>query len=286
MKDAAEIDLLRAASRISAEAHRAAMAEVAPGRGEWDLKAAMVGTCLARGAARMAYPPIVGSGASSVLLHYVNDDARLADGAFIVNDTACEYGMYASDVTRSYPVSGRFSADQRKIYEIVLAAQKAGFAAVKPGAAFHEVHDATVRVIVDGLLSLGILTGDRAEILRTRAYQKFYPHGSSHWVGLNVHDAGSYQYPPGVERLARYGQMQTKLVPGMVLTVEPGIYIAAGAAPDARWNDLGVRIEDVVLVTASGMECLSCDAPREIADVEKAIAEGRAKGKGRGAKSR
>jgi len=277
VKDATEIDLLRTASRISAEAHRAAMAEVAPGRGEWDVKAAMVGTCLARGAARMAYPPIVGSGASSVLLHYVNDDARLADGAFIVNDTACEYGMYASDVTRSYPVSGRFTADQRKIYEIVLAAQKAGFAAVKPGAAFHEVHDATVRVIVDGLLSLGILTGDRVEILKTRAYQKFYPHGSSHWVGLNVHDAGSYQYPPGVDRLARYELMQRKLVPGMVLTVEPGIYIPPGAVSDPRWNDLGVRIEDVVLVTASGMECLSCDAPREIADVEKAIAEGRAK---------
>jgi len=277
VKDPTEIDLLRTASRISAQAHLAAMAEVAPGKGEWDLKAAMVGTCLARGAARMAYPPIVGSGANGVLLHYVNDDARLADGAFIVNDTACEYGMYASDVTRSYPVSGHFSAEQRKLYEIVLAAQKAGFAAVKPGAAFHEVHDATVRVVVDGLLALGILEGDRAEILRTRAYQKFYPHGSSHWVGLNVHDAGSYQYPPGVERLARYGVAQTRLEPGMVLTVEPGIYIAAGAAPDPRWNDLGVRIEDVVLVTPSGMECLSCEAPREIADVEKAIAGGRAK---------
>jgi len=277
VKDATEIGLLRTASRITAEAHVAAMAEVAPGRGEWDLKAAMVGTCLDRGAARMAYPPIVGSGANGVLLHYVNDDARLADGAFIVNDTGCEYGMYASDVTRSYPVSGRFSTEQRKIYEIVLAAQKAGFAAVKPGAAFHEVHDATVRVIVDGLLSLGILKGDRAEIIRTRAYQKFYPHGSSHWVGLNVHDAGSYQYPPGVERLERYGLAQTKLEPGMVLTVEPGIYIATGAAPDSRWNDLGVRIEDVVLVTPSGMECLSCAAPREIGDVEKAIAEGRAK---------
>jgi|KBSSwiStaDraftv2_1062776.scaffolds.fasta_scaffold228544_2 Xaa-Pro aminopeptidase len=277
IKDATEIDLLRSASRISADAHRAAMAEVAPGRGEWDLKAVMVGRCLGKGAARMAYPPIVGSGPSSVLLHYAADDARLTDGAVIVNDTACEYGMYASDVTRSYPVSGRFSAEQRQIYEIVLAAQKAGFAAVRPGVAFHEVHDATVRVVVDGLLAMGILTGDRAEILRTRAYQKFYPHGSSHWVGLNVHDAGSYQYPPGVERLARYGLAQTKLEPGMVLTVEPGIYIAAGAAPDPKWNDIGVRIEDVVLVTPSGMECLSCGAPREIADVERAIANGRAK---------
>ena len=275
VKDAAEIDLLRTASRISAEAHRAAMAEVAPGNGEWDLKAAMVGMCLARGAARMAYPPIVGSGRNGVVLHYVDDSKRLADGEFIVNDTACEYGMYTSDVTRSYPVSGHFSEEQRKIYEIVLAAQKAGFAAVKPGAAFHEVHDATVRIVVDGLLALGVLTGDRAEILRTRAYQKFYPHGSSHWVGLNVHDAGSYQYPPGVERLARYGVAQTKLEPGMVLTVEPGIYIPAGGAPDPRWNDLGARVEDVVLVTATGMECLSCGAPREIADVEKAIAEGR-----------
>ena len=287
VKDATEIDLLRTASRISAEAHRAAMAEVAPGNGEWDLKAAMVGLCLARGAARMAYPPIVGSGRNGVVLHYVDDAKRLADGEFIVNDTACEYGMYTSDVTRSYPVSGHFSEEQRRIYEIVLAAQKAGFAAVKPGAAFHEVHDATVRVVVDGLLALGILTGDRAEILRTRAYQKFYPHGSSHWVGLNVHDAGSYQYPPGVERLARYGVAQTKLEPGMVLTVEPGIYIPEGGAPDSRWNDLGARVEDVVLVTASGMECLSCGAPREIADVEKAIAEGRPKAKARaGGKTR
>jgi Xaa-Pro aminopeptidase len=185
--------------------------------------------------------------------------------------------------TRSLPVSGRFSAEQRKIYEIVLAAQKAGFAAVKPGAAFHEVHDATIRVIVDGLLSLGILTGDRAENLRTRAYQRFYPHGSSHWVGLNVHDVGSYQYPSGVERLARYGLAETKLEPGMVLTVEPGIYIAESATSDPKWWNLGVRVEDVVLVTPSGMECLSCTAPREIADVEKAIADGRARARARAA---
>jgi Xaa-Pro aminopeptidase len=281
VKDAAEIGLLRTASSLSADAHRAAMAEVAPGRGEWDLKAAMVGLCLVRGSARMSYPPIVGSGRSSVLLHYERDDQRLEDGAMIVNDTACEYGMYASDVTRSYPVSGRFSADQRKIYDIVLAAQKAGFAAVRPGAAFHEVHDATVQVIVDGLLALGILSENRDEILRTRAYQKFYPHGSSHWVGLNVHDAGSYQFPPGVERLERYGKAQTKLEPGMLLTVEPGIYIPEKSTADPRWSNIGVRIEDVVLVTAGGMECLSCAAPREAADVEKAIADGRARREGR-----
>jgi len=275
VKDSVEQDLLRAAARLSAAAHRAAMARVAPGRGEWSLKAAMVGACLDGGATRMAYPPIVGSGRNSVILHYDEDDRKLEDGAMIVNDTACEYAMYAADVTRSYPVSGRFSADQRKIYEIVLAAQKAGFAAVKPGAEFHEVHDATVRVVVDGLLSLGILSGNRDEILRTRAYQKFYPHGSSHWLGLNVHDAGSYQEPAGVARLERYGKAQTKLAPGMALTVEPGIYIPEKSTSDPRWWNIGVRIEDDVLVTPAGMECLSCDAPREVADVEKAIAADR-----------
>ncbi len=141
--------------------------------------------------------------------------------------------MYAADVTRSYPVSGRFSPEQRKIYEIVLAAQKAGFAAVKPGAAFHEVHDATVRVDRRRARSR---SGSSRETARSssgrRAYQKFYPHGSSHWIGLDVHDAGSYGYPPIVERLARYSQAQTKLEPGMALTVEPGIYIAGGV--DAR----------------------------------------------------
>lgn len=281
VKDPVEQDLLREAARISADAHKAAMAALGPGRREWDLKAAMVGLCLSRGAARMAYPPIVGSGRNSVILHYERDDETMESGEIVVNDTGCEYGMYAADVTRSYPVSGRFSADQRKIYEIVLAAQKAGFAAVKPGAAFHEVHDATVRVVVDGLLALGILSGDRAEILRTRAYQKFYVHGSSHWIGLNVHDAGSYEYPPGVGRLERYGKAQTKLVPGMALTVEPGIYIPENSTADPRWWDLGVRIEDDLLVTAGGMECLSCGAPREIADVEKSIAEGRSQREGK-----
>jgi Xaa-Pro aminopeptidase len=277
VKDAAEQDLLREVSRMSAAAHEAAMAAVAPGRHEWDLKAAMVGVCLSRGAARTAYPPIVGSGRNSVILHYQRADATLEEGEMIVNDTGCEYRMYAADVTRSYPVSGRFSAEQKKIYEIVLAAQKAGFAAVRPGAAFHEVHDATVGVVVDGLMGLGILSGDRGAIIRTRAYQKFYPHGSSHWIGLNVHDAGSYGYPPGVQRLERYGLARTKLEPGMALTVEPGIYIPESSTQDPKWWNIGVRIEDTVLVTSTGMDCLSCGAPREIAEVEKAIAAGRSR---------
>lgn len=277
IKDPLEQDLLREAGRISAEAHRVAMAEGGPGRHEYDLKAAMVGLCLSRGAARMAYPPIVASGPNSVILHHERDDRKLENGDMIVNDTACEYRMYAADVTRSYPVSGTFSAEQREIYDIVLAAQKAGFAAVKPGAAFHEVHDAAVAVIVDGLLRLGILTGSREEILRTRSYQRFFPHGTSHWLGLNVHDAGSYGYPSGVARLERYSVAETKLEPGMALTVEPGIYITERATQDPKWWNIGVRIEDDVLVTQTGMECLSCSAPRERADVEKAVLAGRAR---------
>jgi Xaa-Pro aminopeptidase len=276
VKDEVEQALLREASRLAADAHTVAMREIAPGRHEYDLKAAMVGRCLSGGAARMAYPPIVASGRNSVILHHQRDDKRLEEGEIVVNDTGCEYGMYASDVTRSYPVSGRFSPEQRQIYDIVLAAQKAGFAAVRPGVAFHEVHDATVRVVVDGLLKLNILSGGRDEVIRTRTYQKFYPHGSSHWIGLDVHDAGSYGYPPNVARLERYGKAETRLEPGMALTVEPGIYIAERATADPRWWNIGVRIEDTVLVTAAGMDCLSCAAPREAGQEEKTIAEGQA----------
>ena len=276
VKDEVEQALLREASRLAADAHTAAMREIAPGRHEYDLKAAMVGKCLAGGAARMAYPPIVAAGRNSVILHHERDDKRLEEGEIVVNDTGCEYRMYAADVTRSYPVSGRFSKEQKQIYEIVLAAQKAGFAAVRRGVAFHEVHDATVRVVVDGLFQLGILSGDRDEILRSRAYQKFYPHGSSHWIGLDVHDAGSYGYPPGVGRLERYGKAQTILEPGMALTVEPGIYIPEGSTQDPKWWNIGVRIEDTVLVTPDGMDCLSCAAPREVSQVERTIADGKA----------
>jgi len=275
IKDETEKGFLRQASAISADAHLAAMRETVPGGHEYDLKAVMVGLCLSRGAARMAYPPIVGSGKNSVILHYERDDKRLEDGDMLVNDTGCEFNLYAADVTRSYPVSGTFSAPQKQIYEIVLAAQNAGFAVVKPGAAFHEVYDATVDVVVRGLLSLGILSGDRAELVKTRAYQRFYPHGSSHWVGLDVHDAGNYGNPDGVARLERYGLSRTKLEPGMALTVEPGIYIPEHSTADPKWWNIGVRIEDTVLVTAEGYECLSCGAPREIADIEKAMAKKR-----------
>jgi len=272
VKDATEIALIRHAAQLSADAHRAAMARTRPGVPEFALKAAMVERCLAGGSARMAYAPIVGSGSNSVILHYDADDQAMAPGSMIVNDAACEYAMYSADVTRSYPASGKFSADQKAIYDVVLAAQNAGIKMARPGIPIRDVHAATAEVVVDGLLKLGILTGARDQILKDRSYQKFYPHGSSHWLGLDVHDAGSYGYPENVERKERYGKAMTSLAPGMVLTVEPGIYIPEGSTTDKRWWNIGVRIEDDVLVTPAGAECLSCGAPREIADIEKAIA--------------
>ena len=273
VKDATEQALLRRAAELSAEGHVAAMRAVRPGRYEYAVRAPLESVCTSGGALRMAYPSIVGSGPNSVILHYERDDRRMNAGDMVVNDSACEFDMYAADVTRSYPVSGTFSPEQRAIYDVVLAAQKAGFGKIRPGAAFHEVHDATVDAVVDGLLRLGILRGDRAEIMRTRAYTAFYPHGSSHWLGMDVHDVGSYGFSnPDAPRLERYSLAQTRLEPGMAFTVEPGIYIPEGAkGVDSKWWNIGVRIEDDVLVTSSGMDCLSCSAPRELADVEKTI---------------
>jgi Xaa-Pro aminopeptidase len=272
VKDAGEIALLRRAADLSVDAHLAALAEVKPGAFEYALKAAMVRTCLAGGAARMAYPPIVGSGANSVILHYDEASRAMAAGGMIVNDTACEFSMYAADVTRSYPVSGRFSPDQRALYDIVLASQKAGIAASRPGASMAEVYRATVEVVVDGLLRLGVLKGDKAQIIASRDFMKVYPHGSSHWLGLDVHDAGSYDKDESMkERKDRYFAARRKLAPGMVITVEPGIYVPEDPAYDRKWWNLGVRIEDDVLVTAAGPDCLSCRAPREIAEIEKLL---------------
>jgi Xaa-Pro aminopeptidase len=271
VKDTVELELLKRAAMLSVEAHKAALKAVAPGRYEYALKAPMVETCLAGGAARMAYPPIVGSGPNSVILHYDRDDRQMRAGEMIVNDTACEYGMYAADVTRSYPVSGRFSPEQKAVYEIVLTAQKAGFAKVKPGSSLAEVYSATVEVIAEGLLRLGILSGTREAVVASREFKKFYPHGSSHWLGLEVHDVGSYGFDPGVTRQERYFTARAPLEPGMVLTVEPGIYIPEGSTPDTKWWNIGVRIEDDAVVTKEGMDCLSCGAPRELAEVEAAL---------------
>ena len=275
VKDATEIALMKEAVALSVRGHRAAMALAAPGVNEGVLKAAQVSACLAGGAVRMAYPPIVGSGPNSVVLHYPEASRTMQAGEMIVNDTACEYGMYAADVTRSYPVNGTFSPEQKALYEIVLEAQKAGIAKAVAGAAYHEIQDAAVAVTVDGLVKVGLLKGTREALVKDRAFAKFLPHGTGHWLGLDVHDAGSYEPtapPDEKDRFATSMSFSAKLRPGMVLTVEPGIYIPARTeGVDPKWWNIGIRIEDDVLVTAKGPECLSCDLPREFADVEKAV---------------
>lgn len=272
VKDATEIAILREAVNLSVEAHRAALALARPGVNEGVLKAAMVQRCLAGGAARMAYAPIVGSGPNSVILHYSDANRVMQRGEMIVNDTACEYGLYAADVTRSYPVNGTFSPEQRALYEIVLASQKAGIAKAVAGAKHHEIQNASYEVVVDGLLKLGLLKGTREEVKTSRSYAAFFPHGVSHWIGLEVHDAGSYEFADPKDRWTRYFSSKATLRPGMVLTVEPGIYVPEKSeGVDPKWWNIGVRIEDDILVTEKGPECLSCAAPREIADVERAI---------------
>jgi len=266
IKDAEDLRFIRRAAEMSARGHALAMGTAAPGKYEFEVQQALDGYCYRNGARRMAYPSITGSGPNSCILHYDQSSRQMKDGELLLNDSGAEYGEYATDITRTYPVNGHFSAEQRAIYEIVLAAQKAALALVKPGATHEDIEKKAAQVQTEGLLKLGLLSGDPAEILKNSAQRKLTLHGVSHWVGLDVHDVGSYG-SPGKSRV---------LAPAMVFTIEPGIYIPANTpGVDSKWWNIGVRIEDTILVTADGAECLSCAAPREIADVEKAVQAGR-----------
>ncbi len=266
VKDAEEIALLRRAAEITARGHILAMKAAAPGKYEFEVQQALDGHCYGNGARRMAYPSIVGSGPNSVFLHWEKNDREMRDGEVVLNDSGAEYGYYASDVTRTYPVNGRFSPEQRAIYEIALAAQKEAMALVKPGLAHEEIEKKAARIQTEGLLRLGLLSGDVEKLVKENGHRKFTLHGVSHWVGLDVHDAGKY----------KLGEASRALEPGTVLTIEPGIYIPANTAGvDPKWWNIGIRIEDVVLVTKNGYECLSCAAPKEIGDVEKTVQSGR-----------
>jgi Xaa-Pro aminopeptidase len=262
VKDDEEIAFLRRAAELSARGHVRAMRAAAPGAWEFEVQQALDGYCLGNGARRMAYPSIVGSGPNSVFLHWDRNDRRIAAGDVVLNDSGAEYGLYASDVTRTYPASGRFSPEQRAIYEVVLDAQKKAIARVRPGATHDDVEGTAARAQTEGLLRLGLLKGGLESILRGRTYRKLTLHGVSHWVGLDVHDKGAYEV----------GGASRPLAAGMVLTVEPGIYVPANTpGVDPKWWNIGVRIEDTILVTGDGAECLSCAAPKEIEDVEKAV---------------
>jgi len=260
VKDAEELRLMRRAAAISSAAHARAMARARPGQYEYQVEAELAHEFLQHGAQAVAYASIVASGPNACVLHYRDNNRQMQDGDLLLIDAGCEYQGYASDITRTFPVNGRFSAEQRAVYEVVLAAQLACLDAVRPGAPFHDYHKVAERVLAQGFIDLGLCKGSLEEVLESGAYKQFYMHRAGHWLGMDVHDAGLYQLK---------GSSQT-LVPGMVLTVEPGAYIRpADNVPERFWN-IGVRIEDDVLVTADGIENLTAAAPKSVADVEAA----------------
>jgi Xaa-Pro aminopeptidase len=260
VKDDEELRLMRRAAQISAAAHRRAMATARPGQHEYEVEAELTHEFLRRGAQAVAYSSIVASGPNACVLHYRDNNRAMQDGELLLIDAGCEYQGYASDITRTFPVNGRFSGPQKAVYEVVLAAQLACLDAVRPGVEFHDYHKVAERVLAQGFIDLGLCKGTLDEVLDSGAYKQFYMHRAGHWLGMDVHDAGLYQVKGASQRLA----------PGMVLTVEPGAYIRpADNVPEAFWN-IGVRIEDDVLVTADGLENLTIDAPKSVADVEAA----------------
>jgi Xaa-Pro aminopeptidase len=257
-KDAQELDIMRRAARISANAHRRAMRHTRPGLNEYQIEAELLHEFRSHGAQAPAYTPIVAGGANGCVLHYVSNDAPLRDGDLLLIDAGCELDGYASDITRTFPVNGRFSPAQRDVYALVLAAQAAAIAKVAPGNAWQDPHDAAVRVLVQGFVDLGLLTGSVDGLIESGDFRRFYMHRTGHWLGMDVHDCGEYK---------RDGRWCT-LAPGMVLTVEPGCYIRPGeGVPEHFWN-IGVRIEDDAAVTADGCEIITAQAPKTIADIE------------------
>lgn len=258
-KDAQEIETMREAARITGIGHRAGMAGTKPGMYEYQLEALIEHEYFANGAQSVAYPSIVAGGSNATIMHYNTNREQLADGDLVLVDSGCEYDCYASDVTRTWPVNGRFSDAQRAIYEVVLAAQRAGIEDVKPGVPCREFHRTCVRVVTEGLLDLGLLSGSVEENVERGRYRDYFMTGSGHWLGLDVHDAGSYRDCDDRERVFE---------PGMVVTVEPGIYVADDAECNERFRGIGVRIEDDILVTADGHENLTAAIPKSIESIE------------------
>ncbi|MCP4636555.1 MAG: Xaa-Pro aminopeptidase [Methyloversatilis sp.] len=267
IKDLHEQTLMRQAADISARAHRRAMQATRPGAMEYEIEAEILHEFRRAGSEAPAYGSIVAGGANACVLHYVSNDAALRDGDLLLIDAGCELRGYASDITRTWPVNGRFSAAQRDVYQLVLDAQDAAFAEVKPGARFIDYHDAAVKVLAQGLIDLGLLKGTLDDVIEKGDYRRFYMHRTGHWLGMDVHDAGEYRPRGGGPNEWR------PLEPGMVLTVEPGCYIRpADDVPDAFWN-IGIRIEDDVIVTADGCDIYTAAAPKTIAEVEAVMAE-------------
>ncbi len=258
IKDASEIATMRRAADISGGAHRRAMQATRPGIHEYEIEAELIHEFRRHGSQAPAYGSIVAGGANACVLHYVENDGLLRDGDLLLIDAGCELDGYASDITRTFPVNGRFSGPQKATYELVLAAQAAAIAATRPGAGWNDPHDAATRVLAQGFIDLGLLQGSLDGVLESGSYRQFYMHRTGHWLGLDVHDAGEY----------KTGGEWRPLVPGNVLTVEPGCYIRpADGVPEAFWN-IGIRIEDDALVTESGCDILTAGTPKSVADIE------------------
>jgi Xaa-Pro aminopeptidase len=260
-KSAWEVEILRRAAAISREAHEAAMRIARPGVRECEVEAALEHAFRRLGSTGPAYTPIVAGGANATILHYVENRDPLRDGDLLLIDAGAESEYYASDVTRTFPVGQRFSAEQRALYDVVLEAQLAAIEEVRPGAAFTAPHERALRILCAGLVRIGLLPGPVEEAIRSASYRRFYMHRTSHWLGLDVHDCGAY-VRDGAPRL---------LEAGMVLTVEPGLYVAADdVGVEPRWRGIGIRIEDDVLVTADGREVLTQEIPKSVEEIESA----------------
>ncbi len=265
-KSANEVKVMRHAAEISARAHIRAMQASRAGLYEYHLEAELDYEFRKGGAKMPAYGSIVAAGKNACILHYRENDAPLKDGDLVLIDAGCEIDCYASDITRTFPVSGRFSAEQRAIYELVLAANEEAFKHIAPGRHWNEAHEATVRVITAGLVNLGLLKGEVDELIAAEAYKPFYMHRAGHWLGMDVHDVGDY----------KVGGEWRVLEPGMAMTVEPGIYIAADNAEVAKkWRGIGVRIEDDVVVTRTGCEILTGGVPKAADEIEALMAASR-----------
>jgi len=258
-KSTAELKLMRRAAEVSAAAHANAMQKCKPGLYEYQVEAELLYHFAQNGLRAVAYPSIVAAGKNACVLHYTENTDKIKSGDLLLIDAGAECDHYAADITRTFPISGRFTEPQKQLYQLVLDAQTAALEHIKPGVPWNLAHEASVEVLTKGLVALGLLKGKVSKLIKDEKYKQFYMHRIGHWLGMDVHDVGDY----------KINQEWRLLEPGMVLTVEPGLYIPVDCKTvDAKWRGIGIRIEDDVLVTAQGHEVLTGDVPKTIADIE------------------
>ncbi len=264
IKSTNEIKLMQQAAKISAEGHKRAMAYCRPGIREYELEAELLHAFTRNGSRAPAYTSIVATGDNACILHYIENDSEVKAGDLVLIDAGCEYGHYASDITRTFPANGKFSPEQKAIYNIVLKAQLAAIEAIRPGVPWDEPHNISVKIITQGLVRLGIMNGRPSQLIKSEAYKDFYMHRIGHWIGMDVHDVGDYKIDDDWRLLE----------PGMVTTVEPGIYISpSNKKVPKKWRGIGVRIEDDVLITRNGNKVLSAGIPKTVQEIESFMAQ-------------